>query len=91
MGHAEDDEGGTLDTLGEGRDRDEVVRELHLGKVASVLVRLVDDVGQEALAGDLQECSITCQCVQLERAKEEEPVADAPRAGGPRSGPPRQS
>ena len=42
-----------LDDLGQGGDGDKVLGKLHLREVASVLVRLVDDVGQKTLAGNL--------------------------------------
>jgi hypothetical protein len=53
MGYTEDDESGSLDDFGERRDGDEVFGESHLGKVTSVLVSLVDDIGEETLSRDL--------------------------------------
>jgi hypothetical protein len=51
--NAEHDQGSILDDVAQVGNRDQVLGQLHLGKVTRVLVRLVDDVGQLALAGDL--------------------------------------
>lgn len=50
-----------LDNVGQGGDGDEVLRELHLGEVTRVLVRLVDDVGQKTLARNLEDVQETRQ------------------------------
>lgn len=53
MRHTEDDEGGSLDDFGEGRDGDEVGREDDVREVSLVLVLLVHELGEETSAGNL--------------------------------------
>ena len=55
MGDAEDDEGGSLDDLGERRDGDQVLGEVDVGEVSGVLVLLVHQLSQQTLAGNLRE------------------------------------
>ena len=53
MGDTEDDEGGSLDDLGERGDGDQVGGQLDVGKVSRVLVLLVHELSELALAGNL--------------------------------------
>lgn len=54
MRNAEDDEGGVLDDVDEVGNSDEVGREIDVREIAGVLVLLVHDLGEEALAGNLK-------------------------------------
>jgi hypothetical protein len=53
MGYTEDDEGRILDDVLEVGHGDEVLGEVDVREVAGVLVRLVDEVGEETLSWDL--------------------------------------
>ena len=55
MGDAEDDEGGSLDDLGERGHGDQVLGQVDVGEVSGVLVLLVHQLSQQTLAGNLRE------------------------------------
>jgi hypothetical protein len=53
MGYTEDDEGRILDDVLQVGHSNEVLGEVDVREVAGVLVRLVDEVGEETLSWDL--------------------------------------
>lgn len=70
MGDAEDDQGGSLNDLGERGDGDEVGRKDDVRKVPLVLVLLVHELGQEASTGNLWERASRSKEGEKRRKKE---------------------
>jgi len=59
-----------LDYFGKRGNSDKVLGENHLGKVTSVLVSFVDDVGEETFSGDLKWCSTIISILIMTRKEE---------------------